>query len=166
MFPHQGPRTFEIFFKYWSGTRSLGNVLMSKKTHFGNFGRVRIIRQTSWFSYWGKSQTSRATGQLLNDTTRYCRLVGKLIYLTITRPELTYVVHILSQLMQSPKTEHMQAACRVLRCLKGSTEEGIVLKANNNLQLFGFCDSDWAACPLSRRSLTRYFATLGGSPIS
>jgi len=52
--------------------------------------------------------------------------------------------------MQAPKTEHMEAARKVLRYLKGSAGEGIFLKANNNLQLFGFCDSDWGACTLSR----------------
>jgi len=104
-------------------------------------------------------------GQILNDTTRYRRLEGKLIYLTITWPELTYAVLILSQFIQAPKIEHMEAARRVLCYLKGSVGEGIFLKANNNLQLFGFCDSDWGACPLSRRSLTGYFVTLGFSYI-
>jgi len=51
-----------------------------------------------------------ANGWELHDATRYRRLVGRLIYLTITRPELTYVVHVLSQFMQSPRDEHMDAA--------------------------------------------------------
>ena len=50
------------------------------------------------------------TGHLLNDATKYRRLVGRLIYLTITRPELTYVVHILSWSIQAPREEHMEAA--------------------------------------------------------
>jgi len=50
-----------------------------------------------------------ATGRELNDATKYHQLVGRLIYPTITRPELTYVVHILSQFMQSPREEHMEA---------------------------------------------------------
>ena len=107
-----------------------------------------------------------ASGELLNDVASYRRLVGRLIYLTITRPELTYAVHVLSQFMHSPKGEHMQAARRLLRYLKGSPGDGILLHAKNDLQLYGFCDSDWGACPLSRRSLTGYFVTLGGSPIS
>ena len=102
----------------------------------------------------------------LGDATRYRQLVGRLIYLILTRSELTYAVQILSQFMQSPKEEHMEAAPRVLHYLKGSTGEGILLHAKSDFQLYEFCDSDWGACSLSRRSLTSYFITLGGSFIS
>ena len=54
-------------------------------------------------------------GPPLTDAGRYRRLVGRLIYLTITRPDLCYAVHILSQFMQNPRDEHMHAASRVLR---------------------------------------------------
>ena len=61
------------------------------------------------FSIEENHKLAMATGRILNDATRYRRLVGKLIYLTITMPELTYAVHILSQFMQVPKEEHMEA---------------------------------------------------------
>ena len=61
-----------------------------------------------------------ATRALFPNATQYRRIIGRLIYLTITRPELSYVVHILSQFMQSPKEEHFEAARRVLRYLKGN----------------------------------------------
>ena len=61
-----------------------------------------------------------ATGKLLADPTQYQCLVGRLIYLTVTRPELSYSVYILSQFMQNPMEEHMEAAKRVLRYLKGN----------------------------------------------
>ena len=60
----------------------------------------------------------------------------------------------------------MAAARRVVRYLKGIAGDGLFLPANNNLQVYGYCDSDWGACPLSCRSLTGYFVTLGASPIS
>ena len=75
-----------------------------------------------------------ALGRLLNDATRYRRLVGRLIYLNTTRPDPTYVVHILSQFMQCPKEEHMNTARRVLRYLKGTAGCGILPSANNDLQ--------------------------------
>jgi len=105
-------------------------------------------------------------GRLLTDATQYRRLVGRLIYLTIIRPDLVYVVHILSQFMQAPREEHMDAACRVLRNLKGATGFGRLLLSNNNMTIYGFYDSDWGTCPLSRKSLTGYFTQLGASPIS
>lgn len=55
---------------------------------------------------------------------------------------------------------------RVLRYLKGSPGQGILLKSDSTLQLYAFCDADWAACPSTRRSLTAYFVHLGTSPIS
>ena len=91
---------------------------------------------------------------------------GRLIYLTITRPELSYAVHVLSQFMQNPNVEHMDAARRVLRYIKGSPGQGLLLKANSSLQVQAYCDSDWGACPLTWHSLTGYFVTLGGSPVS
>jgi len=88
------------------------------------------------------------------------------MYLTTTGPDLTYVVHILSRFMQAPRLEHMDVARRVLRYLKGTAGQGILLKANSNLQLVRYCDSDWGICPVSCKLLLSYFVMLGGSPIS
>lgn len=97
---------------------------------------------------------------------RYRRLVGRLIYLTNTRPDISYSVHILSQFMQKPREGHMEAALRVVRFLKGTVGQGILLKSETDLQVSIYCDADWAACPLTRRSLTAYVAMIGGSPVS
>ncbi|KAL9447401.1 hypothetical protein AB3S75_014963 [Citrus x aurantiifolia] len=105
-------------------------------------------------------------GPMYSDPVRYRRLIGRLIYLTITRPELCYSVHVLAQFMQCPREIHWEAAARVLRYLKGHPGQGIFLRRNSALQLIAYCDSDWGACPLTRRSLTGYFIFLGGFPIS
>ncbi|CAH9102403.1 unnamed protein product [Cuscuta epithymum] len=107
-----------------------------------------------------------ATGPNFSDPERYRRLVGKLIYLTLTRPDISYSVHILSQFMQCPKVEHWEAMLRVLRYLKGHPGQGILLRSDSSLTLTGFCDADWASCPVTRRSVTGYFVSLGHSPIS
>ena len=93
----------------------------------------------------------------LRDPGQYRRLVGRLIYLTITRPELSYCVHMLAQFMQQPKDEHWEAALRVVRYLKGNPGQGILLHFDCDLKLYAYCDSDWANCSLTRRSLTGYF---------
>jgi len=64
----------------------------------------------------------------LDDPTRYRRLVGRLIYLTITRPELRYAVHVLSQFMHETKEEHMEASKHVLRYLKRHPGQGLLLR--------------------------------------
>lgn len=108
----------------------------------------------------------QSKSRLLDDPESYRRLVGRLIYLCFTRPDLSYCVHVLSQFMQHPRVEHWEAVLRVARYLKGNPGQGILLQTECDLQLYGWCDSDWASCPLTRRSLTGWFVLLGNSPIS
>lgn len=103
---------------------------------------------------------------LLSKPEAYRRLVGRLIYLMFTRLELSYAIHILTQFMKAPRQAHFDAALRVVRYLKGTPSQGILLRADSSLQINAFCDSDWQACPLSRRSLSSYIVLLGNSPIS
>jgi len=84
-----------------------------------------------------------ATRRFLDDATQYRRIVGRVLYPTISRPKLSYFVHILSQFMQNPRDEHMAASGRVLHYLKG-----VLLKGDSNLQVVAYNDSDWGACPL------------------
>ncbi|XP_026435026.1 uncharacterized protein LOC113332446 [Papaver somniferum] len=107
-----------------------------------------------------------AQGDWFADVEKYRRLIGRLIYLAVNRPDLTYSVHTLSQFMQKPRMEHWEAALRVVRYLKKNPGQGILLRSNSNLSLQGWCDSDWASCPLTRRSLTGWFVCLGSSPVS
>ncbi|CAM8901506.1 unnamed protein product [Rhodiola kirilowii] len=71
-----------------------------------------------------KHKLSLSQAPLLDDPLQYRKLVGKLIYLTITRPDLSYSVHVLSQFMQKPTQDHLQAVQRVLRYLKGAPAQG------------------------------------------
>jgi len=106
------------------------------------------------------------TGIPLSDSTQYQRLVGRLIYLSVTRPDISYSVHMLAQFIQTRVQEHWDAALRVVRYLKGTPSQGIILRVDCDLQLYGWCDADWATCPLTRRSLTGWIVFLGNSPIS
>lgn len=64
---------------------------------------------------------------LLNDAGEYRRLIGKLLYLTITRPDIYFIVNRLSQFVASPRNSHMQAATHVLQYIKGTTGQVIFL---------------------------------------
>nr|KYP60469.1 Copia protein [Cajanus cajan]KYP68076.1 Copia protein [Cajanus cajan] len=105
-------------------------------------------------------------GVVSDDLEKYRWIVGCLIYLTIMRPKLCYSVLLLAQFMGEPCVEHWDATLRVLWSLKGCPGQGILLCEESNFQLYAFCDSDWASCPLTRKSLTSYFVLLGSSPVS
>ncbi|KAG7552476.1 Reverse transcriptase RNA-dependent DNA polymerase [Arabidopsis thaliana x Arabidopsis arenosa] len=105
-------------------------------------------------------------GPLLTNAKPYRRLVGRLLYLLRTRPELSYSVHVLFQFLQAPREAHWAAALRIVRFLKGLPGQGILFKADKDLTLTVYCDSDYSSCPLNRRSLSAYVVLLGGSPIS
>ncbi|XP_022011633.1 uncharacterized mitochondrial protein AtMg00810-like [Helianthus annuus] len=102
----------------------------------------------------------------VKDVTSFQKLIGKLIYLSITRPDISYAVQFLSQFMHSPKECHLQIALRLLKYLKQSPGKGILFKRENDFVLKGFVDSDWAKCLTSRKSVTGFSIFLGSSVVS
>ena len=96
----------------------------------------------------------------------YQRLVGRLIYLAHTRPDIAYSESVISQIMHDPREPHLQAAYRVLHYLKGNPEKGILFKKNNTLTLEAYTNADYAGSLVNRRSTIGYCTFLGGNLVT
>jgi len=94
------------------------------------------------------------------------RLVGKLIYLTITRPDVSFALQVLSQFMHDPTEAHLAVAKHVLRYLRSTLDQGILLSKCADISLIGFCDSNWGSCCDFRKYTIGFCILLGSSPIS
>ena len=99
-------------------------------------------------------------GDEVEDITMYRKMVGSLIYMTITRPDLSYAVGLVSQFMQSPCKPHLDAVRRILRYVKAMAHYGLFYEHERDLDVHGYTDADWAG---SRRSTSGYAFTLGSA---
>lgn len=111
-------------------------------------------------------QLANDKAPVLADPKKYRLLVGRLVYMSITLPNFCYTIHLLSQFMQKPLEAHWNAALCVVRFLKGCPGQGILLRANSDLQISVYVDADWSTCPEICQSLSAYIVLLGGSTIN
>jgi hypothetical protein len=109
---------------------------------------------------------STESGDLLLNPSMYQRLVGRLIYLTNTRPDLTFVVSVVSQFMHAPRTAHLDAVYHILRYLKTSPGLGLFYSASHQSGLSCFTDADYAGSQTDRRSTTGLSTFYGNHLIS
>ncbi|XP_068331513.1 uncharacterized mitochondrial protein AtMg00810-like [Pyrus communis] len=101
-------------------------------------------------------------GEAMHDVSYYQRLVGKLIYLTITRQDITYAVSLASQFMHSLTVDHLSIVKRILHYLKGSIWQGIIMHNNHSTTISGYTKADWAGNTIDRKSTTCYCTFVGG----
>jgi hypothetical protein len=100
------------------------------------------------------------------DTSLYRQLIGSLIHLVNTRPNICFAVNTLSQFQVEPRHEHWIATKHVLRYICGTLNYGLRYTASSDIQLHGFTDSDWAGSAEDRRSTSRTCFSLVSAMIS
>lgn len=113
------------------------------------------------------AQGLKINGTPLKDPERYRRLIGRLLYLNFTRPDMAFASQQLSQFVNNPCEEHWVAAMYTVRYSKGTATRGLFfLVINCALRLEAYSDADWATCPESRCSIVGFCVFFGGSLIS
>jgi hypothetical protein len=105
-------------------------------------------------------------GSPFENPKQYRSIVSALQYATITRPDISFVVNKVSQLMHSPTDKHWSAVKKILRFLNGTIDYGIQLKPASTLQLHAYSVADWAGSVNDRRSTSGFYVFLGPNLIS
>jgi hypothetical protein len=97
------------------------------------------------------------------DKERYQRLVSRLIYLSHTRPDISFAV---SRYMHDPRKGHMDAMYQILRYLKSAPGKGLIYRKNGHFNIKGYCDSDWVSCVDDMKSTYGYCMFVGDNLVS
>lgn len=108
-------------------------------------------------------------GEISENPTIFKQIIGSLMYLSVTRPDIVFVVCLLSKFMTDPKSSHMAAAKRVLRYVMGTKDLGVFYRRNaggteNELEVY--TDNDYAGDVEDRRSTSGYVFLLSGGAVA
>ena len=113
-----------------------------------------------------KTYLQKNTGTRRVDPVAYRSLVGSLLYLAHTRPDITYAVSCISHYMQEPEETHLQAAKKVLRYLKGTASHGLLFSKTSSERLYSYSDSDWGMDLDTRCSTSGILHRIGTTSIA
>ena len=112
------------------------------------------------------AKLSATEGAPVADATEYRSLAGALQYLTLTRPDLAYVVQQVCLFMHDPHKPHLVLIKRILRYVKGTLTTGLHIGVGSIRSLTAYFDQDWAGCLDSRRSTSGFCIFLGDNLVS
>nr|GEX94852.1 putative extensin domain-containing protein [Tanacetum cinerariifolium] len=113
-----------------------------------------------------RCKLSKDDGKKLVNPTQFRSIVGSLLYLTISRPDLAFATSFVSKFMGEPTSSHLGAAKRVLRYMKGSLDLGFMFERKKVGKLEGYAHSDWAGSIDDSKSTSGYILTLVAGAIN
>ncbi|XP_020987637.1 secreted RxLR effector protein 161-like [Arachis duranensis] len=99
------------------------------------------------------------------DETRYREMIGSLMYLTSSRPDIIQSIGVFSRFQTKPKESHLLAVKRIIRYILGTIDYGLWFPKTDSFQLVDFCDVDFAGDRIDRRSTSGMCCFLGKSLI-
>ncbi|XP_031091065.1 uncharacterized protein LOC115996058 [Ipomoea triloba] len=97
------------------------------------------------------------------DQTKYREMIGSLIYLIASRPDISYSLDVCARFQSQPKESHFLATKKIIRYLKSTINVGLWYPKEGNFELTGFSDADFAGCKIDRKSTSGTYQFLGGS---
>ncbi|CAJ2652046.1 unnamed protein product [Trifolium pratense] len=100
------------------------------------------------------------------DQSLYRSMIGSLLYLTASRPDITFAVGVCARYQAKPKMSHLVQVKRILKYIKGTSDYGILYSQTKNSTLIGYCDADWAGSADDRKSTSGGCFFLGDNLIS
>jgi hypothetical protein len=106
-----------------------------------------------------------ASGNMV-DQKQYRSMIGSLLYVTASRPDVMFSVCKCARYQASPRESHLKATKRILRYLKGTHDVGLWFPKESNFELIGYSDSDYGGCKIDRMSTSDTCQLLGRSLIS
>ena len=101
------------------------------------------------------------TSSELVDATLYRQIIGSLMYLMNTRPDICFAMNTLSQYLVEPRHVHLVAAKHVMRYLKGTLEFCLCYNGDKDFRLIGYTDSDWVGSVFDRKSTSGCCFSMG-----
>jgi hypothetical protein len=113
-----------------------------------------------------RAKLSATAGALVGDPSDYRSIVGALQYLTLTRPDLSYVVQQVCLYMHAPREPHLALVKHILRYMKGTLDFGLHIGVSDPRSVTAYSDADWAGCPDTRHSTSGFCVFLGDNLIS
>ena len=93
-------------------------------------------------------------------------MIGSLLYLTATRPDILFATGLCARFQASPRESHLKTVKRIFRYLTHTSELGLFYSAAYSIQLCGYSDADYAGCKLDRKSTSGTCHFLGSSLVS
>ncbi|GKV32948.1 hypothetical protein SLEP1_g41510 [Rubroshorea leprosula] len=120
-----------------------GYLISQTKYAYDLISKVRLTdSKTASTPFESNVRLTSIDGSPLVDPTCYRQLVGSLIYLTTTQPDIAYAVHVVNQFIATPCSTHYAAILRIIHYIKGTIFHGLHFSAHSSLELHGYSDAD------------------------
>ena len=112
------------------------------------------------------AKLTKDNGGTLVDEQLYRSIIGSLLYLTASRPDITFAIGVCAHYQSKPKTNHPMSAKRIIHYINETSNYGLLYSFDTNSTLVGYCDADCVGSSEDRKSSSGRCFFLGNNLIS